>query len=95
MDPRFAGASLSALILYFAYHAFAGDQGLGKWSDMQREAADLQDQLVALTAEIEAMERDIARLTPETADPDFIEGLAREKLGYAYPHELILIETEI
>ena len=92
MSSKLAGASLSALVLYFAYHAFAGDQGLGRWSDMQREAQDLEDDLEALLAEIDALESDIARLSPETADADYIEGLARRKLGFAYPGELILIE---
>ncbi len=92
MTSRLAGAGLTGLILYFAYHAFAGEQGLGRWSDLQREALGLQDELDALQTEIAALERDIVRLTPETADPDFIEALAREKLAFAYPDELIVIE---
>ena len=93
MTSRFAGFALSALILYFAYNAFAGEKGLGHWSDMQAEISDKQATLASLKLEIALLERDIARLTPGTVDPDFVEALAREKLGFAYPDEIILLEN--
>ncbi|MEL7482159.1 MAG: septum formation initiator family protein [Pseudomonadota bacterium] len=87
---KLAALSLSALILYFAVHTFAGEQGLGNWSDMQREVADLEAELEAVQAEIAALERDIARLTPGSIDRDFVESLAREKLAFVHPDEIIL-----
>ena len=92
MNSRLAGLGLSLLVLYFAYHAFAGESGLGNWSDMQAEIAEKQKQLGKLEQEIELLRRDIARLTPGTIDPDFIEELAREKLAFVYPGEIILVE---
>jgi cell division protein FtsB len=93
MTSRFAGFVLSALILYFAYNAFAGDKGLGHWSDMQSEVEEKQAELDMLTTDISRLERDIARLTPGTIDPDFVEALARQKLAFVYPDEIILIEN--
>ena len=92
MNSRLAGFGLSLLVLYFAYHAFAGESGLGNWSDMQAEITEKQKQLDKLEQEIELLRRDIARLTPGTIDPDFIEELAREKLAFVYPGEIVLVE---
>ena len=90
MSNKLAAFGLSALMLYFAFHAFAGETGLGTWSDMQRDLAEKQAELDALETEIALLER----LTPGTVDPDFIEALAREKLAYVYPNELILLAED-
>ncbi len=92
MDSRLAGFGLSLLVLYFAYHAFAGESGLGRWSDMQVEISEKEKILDDLEAEILHLKRDIARLTPGSIDPDFIEELAREKLAFVYPGEFILVD---
>ncbi|MEM9739158.1 MAG: septum formation initiator family protein [Pseudomonadota bacterium] len=94
MRSRFAGFGLTALMLYFAFHAFAGETGLGTWSDMQAERAQKQATLEALEAEIALKESDIRRLTPGSVDPDFIETLARERLAFVYPDELILLSDD-
>jgi len=89
---RIAAGTLCALIVYFAYHAFAGEAGLGVYADMQTDLADKQKTLADLEAEIARLETDIARLTPETADPDYIEALAREKLAFVFPEELVMTD---
>ncbi|MEM0987139.1 MAG: septum formation initiator family protein [Pseudomonadota bacterium] len=91
MDKLAAG-TLCLLICYFAYHAFAGEVGLGEYADMQVELAEKRKVLAGLEAEIAQLEADIVRLKPETADPDYIEALAREKLAFVFPGELILAE---
>ncbi|MEL7129455.1 MAG: septum formation initiator family protein [Pseudomonadota bacterium] len=90
MISKLAGLLLSALILYFAIHTFAGDQGLGEWSDMQNQIADLEGELATVNLELASLERDIARLTPGSIDPEFVEALAREKLAFVRPDEIIL-----
>lgn len=92
MDTRFAGFGLSLLVMYFAYHAFAGESGLGKWSDMQSEISEKEVILEQIETEIEYLKRDISRLTPGQIDPDFVEELARKKLAFVYPGEIILID---
>ena len=92
MISRWAAGVLTLTVLYFAYHAFAGEQGLGSWSDMQAEISDKKKVLRALEQENAALQKDIAMLSPQTADPDLIETLARSELGFVYPEELILID---
>ena len=92
MTSKFAGGLLSALILYFAVHTFAGEQGLNAWSDRQVRAEELQIELRALEQAIGELERDIERLTPGTIDPDFIEALAREKLAFVRPDEIVITQ---
>ena len=92
MDTRIAGFCLSLLVLYFAYHAFAGESGLGSWSDMQTEIAEKELVLSELQNDIAQLKRDITRLTPGQIDPDFVEELARQKLAFVYPGEIIIID---
>lgn len=90
MTSKLAGFALSALILYFAVHTFAGDQGLGEWSEMQNQISSLEAELASVQDEIIRLERNIKRLTPGSVDPDYVEALAREKLAFVRPDEIIL-----
>ncbi len=94
MVPRLQALGLSLLVLYFAYHAFAGEKGLGQWTDAQIELQDRQAELERLQAEIERLKIDIRRLTPGSVDPDFVEALARDKLAFVYPGEIVLLTPE-
>lgn len=91
MTPKYAAISLCLLTAYFAYHAFAGEQGLGHWSDMQETLSEKQAELAAIQKANDLLRADIARLTPGTVDPDLVETLARQDLGFVYPDEIILI----
>lgn len=93
MAPKYAAAGLCALTAYFAYHAFAGEQGLGQWSDMQASLSDRTAELEDIQAANDALRADIARLTPGTVDADLVETLAREDLGFVYPDEIVLIAS--
>ena len=89
MTSRLAGFILSALIVYFAVHTFAGEQGLSEWSAKQDRVLRLEAELVDVQTEIERLKSDIKRLTPGTVDSDFVEALAREKLAFVRPNEII------
>ena len=95
MTSKWAAGAMSLTIAYFAYHAFAGEQVLGKWTDKQVELAKKQTQLAALEAENAALQKDIARLTPGQIDPDLVEYLARRDLGFVYPGELVLVDRAV
>ncbi|MBR9835820.1 MAG: septum formation initiator family protein [Alphaproteobacteria bacterium] len=92
MTSKWAAGAMALATAYFAYHAFAGEQGLGKWTDMQARLADKKAVLKTLQAENAALRKDIARLMPGQVDLDLVEALARQELGFAYPDELIMID---
>lgn len=89
MTSRLAGFLLSALIVYFAIHTFAGEQGLSEWTAKQQRILTLESELAQVQSEIDRLETDIQRLTPGTVDPDYVEALAREKLAFVRPNEVI------
>jgi cell division protein FtsB len=82
--------SLGAAILYFSYHALAGEQGLSAWARLQENEVELEKRLAELQAEEAALEASVARLRDETLDPDYVEEIARTKLSYARPDELLV-----
>ena len=94
MKSRLEAAGLSLLVLYFAYHAFAGEKGLGRWSDAQMELEDRKTELSQLETDIGRLRTDIRRLTPGSVDPDFVEAMARDKLAFVYPNGIVLITSE-
>ena len=93
MTSKWAASAMSLTVAYFAYHAFAGEQGLGQWTDKQTELAEKKQVLVALEAGNAALQKDIARLIPGQVDPDLVEFLARRDLGFVYPGELVLFDS--
>ncbi|MBK8199580.1 MAG: septum formation initiator family protein [Acidobacteria bacterium] len=94
MVTRLQALGLSLLVLYFAYHAFAGEKGLGRWTDSQIELENRQRDLAQVQDEIERLRADIRRLTPGAEDPDYVEALARDKLAFVYPGEIVLLVPE-
>ena len=93
MVSRLEALGLSLLVLYFAYHAFAGEKGLGRWSDAQLELEDRKAHLARIEADLTRLRTDIRRLTPGSVDPDFVEALARDKLAFVYPNEIVLMAS--
>jgi cell division protein FtsB len=94
MTSRLEALGLCLVILYFAYHAFAGEKGLGRWTDAQIELQDRKAELANVNGEIERLQTDIRRLTPGSVDPDYVEALAREKLAFVYPDEVVLLASD-
>ena len=94
MVSRLEALGLSLLVLYFAYHAFAGEKGLGRWSDAQLELEDRKADLAKIEADLTRLRTDIRRLTPGSVDPDFVEALARDKLAFVYPNEIVLMASD-
>ncbi len=94
MTSRLEALGLCLVILYFAYHAFAGEKGLGRWTDAQIELQDRKAELAQINGVIEHLRSDIRRLTPGSVDPDYVEALARQKLAFVYPDEVVLLASD-
>jgi cell division protein FtsB len=83
-------AAIGALILYFSYHALAGDQGLSAWNGLQSEEAELETRLAALEAERATLEKSLVRLRDTTLDLDYVEEIARTRLSHVRPDEVLV-----
>jgi cell division protein FtsB len=82
--------AIGALILYFSYHALAGDQGLAAWTELQNEEAELKVKIEQLKGEKAALEAALVRLRDKSMDLDYVEEIARTKLSYVRPDELLV-----
>jgi cell division protein FtsB len=81
---------IGALILYFSYHALAGDQGLARWTSLQGKQVDLEARIIELKAERAVLEASLVRLRDPTLDLDYVEEIARTKLSYVRPDEVLV-----
>ena len=80
------------LTVYFGFHAVKGRHGLEARSYLLSRSSKLDKELRALDAVRLGLERDVALLNEARPDPDFVEELARDLLGYARPRDLILLD---
>ena len=81
---------LGALILYFSYWALAGDQGLARWTELQGEEERLMAEIERLKTERDVLATSLKRLRDQTMDLDYIEEIARTKLSYVRPDEVLV-----
>jgi len=82
--------AIGALILYFSYHALAGDQGLAAWTELQNEEARMEGEIEKLKAEKALLQASLERLRDKTMDLDYVEEIARTKLSFVRPDELLV-----
>ena len=90
--PRQATVLLLCLGLtaYFAYHAINGRHGLEARSRLIERSALLEFEIKSLEAVRANLQRDVALLTPDKPDPDIVEEVAREVLGFVRPDDTVI-----
>jgi cell division protein FtsB len=79
------------LVGYFGANAFSGNHGLKAKQDIDQQVALLSVELKQLQIERAQWERRIALLKSDGLDPDMLDERARALLGYADPHDVILM----
>jgi cell division protein FtsB len=78
------------LTAYFAHHAINGRHGLVVISKLIERSALLEFDIKSLEAVRAKLERDVALLNPEKPDPDIVEEVAREVLGFVRPNDIVV-----
>jgi cell division protein FtsB len=74
---------------YFACHAVSGNRGLeARWRLLGRAGA-LEHEIARLEAARARLERDVRLL--DAGDPDMVEELAIETLGFARPGDRVVV----
>jgi cell division protein FtsB len=87
---RISTVLFAGVLVYFAVHAFVGQQGLLAWRVHAARADELTQELERLRARNAALTARIARLQPGRADPDLIEERAWTQLAMADPRAILI-----
>lgn len=80
----------SGFTAYFAYHAIYGRHGLVARHRLLERSSLLEFENRSLEAVRAGLVRDVALLTPELPDPDIVDELAREMLGFVHPDDRVV-----
>ena len=80
------------LTAYFAYHTVNGRHGFEARDRLLERESVLQFEIQSLEAVRANLERDVALLRPDLPDPDFVEEIARDVLGFARPRDQVLMD---
>lgn len=75
---------------YFGYHAFHGRHGLNARNALLERASLLDFEIKSLEAVRGKLQRDVALLAPDKPDPDMVEEIARDVLGYVHPGDSLV-----
>lgn len=78
---------------YFAYHAVVGKRGLEARSHLIERSSQLGPEIARLEAMRARLEQEVRLL--DAADPDIVEELAIELLGFARPGDRVLVSTAV
>jgi cell division protein FtsB len=76
---------------YFAHHAIHGRHGLEARSALIERADLLEFEIRSLETVRSRLRHDVALLTRHQPDPDFIEEIARDVLGYVHPDDRVIV----
>ncbi|MEM6626354.1 MAG: septum formation initiator family protein [Pseudomonadota bacterium] len=90
MKVSFGHVLLGGLLLYFTYHALAGEQGLANWTDLQKKQESLTLRRDVLLLEKKETEVRLGRLRAESLDLDYVEEIARRKMSLTHTEDIIV-----
>lgn len=83
-------AALGLLIVYFAFNAFTGDQGILTSGQRNQALAAKTKELAALRATREDLEKRAHLLRNSSLSADLLEETARSLLGFADPRDYVI-----
>jgi cell division protein FtsB len=90
---RWLAIGVTLVLAYFGYHALHGRYGFLAWIDTARDLELARQELAALTAERQSLERDVGAFQPDSLDRDLLEEQLR-LLGYIRPNEVIVLRGD-
>ncbi|MGH6944926.1 MAG: FtsB family cell division protein [Geminicoccaceae bacterium] len=79
------------LAAYFGYHAVNGSRGLLAWRQVSLDLESTRAELASLEAERAALEGKVERLRHNSLDPDLLDELARKRLSFTGPDDVIIL----
>lgn len=82
-------------LVYFGYHALEGRHGLLALRAYEQAIPDLESDAQRLAERRARLTKHIALLDPHHVDPDLLEELARARLGFVHPDDVIVPLPEL
>lgn len=79
-------AAVAAFMIYFVYAMIAQQITL---SNKNKEIRSLEEQVSAANTETERLQKELDNLE----DPEYLERIAREKLGLVRPNERVIVDA--
>ena len=80
---------------YFGYHAIQGRHGLEARSRLIERSRVLEREIKALEAVRVRLDREARLLDEGSPDPDFVDELARQTLGFSRAGDRLIVERTI
>ncbi len=80
------------LCFYFLYHGFLGDRSYFRLLSLERQSASVALVHHDLRQQREALEQRVVNMRPGSLNRDMLDQQARAMLGYAAPHEKIVMQ---
>jgi cell division protein FtsB len=77
--------------LYFVYHAIDGRRGALAWREVGEQLDEARAQLASLREQRREIELKVRRLRHDSLDPDLIDELARRRLSFVAPLDVIIL----
>lgn len=93
---RFVAPGLAlCLVAYFTYHLIHGHRGLISWQILETQLSQAHMRLDALQTQEKELENRVSLLRPDSICSDLLTERAKEVLGYAHPHEMVVREPSL
>jgi cell division protein FtsB len=79
---------------YFLYHTVNGERGILSMMNMQKQVRLMEQELDQTVEAREKLEAKVARLRPESLDPDLLDEQSRDLLNFSRPNEIVILKNE-
>lgn len=93
-DVWLAGAWL-AIMGFFAFHAFQGDNSLSALKTLEVREASLEQRAATLAGERARMKRRVAQMSGSRIAPDLLDEQVRAKLGFQHSDEVVIFLSDL
>tara|TARA_B100001750_G_C15338750_1_gene511163 strand:+ start:184 stop:501 length:318 start_codon:yes stop_codon:yes gene_type:complete len=87
-------AFLTMLLVYLLFHLFVSERSIPSLLSLSMQENRMQTQMVTLTTEYDSLNDRVARLRPETLDPDLLDEYSIQMLGHGSARGIILLDDK-
>ena len=86
---------LIVTLLYFVYHAIAGENGYRSYLTIKQQVELRQTELQALTHKLNDLKQKVTLLSNDSLDSDMLEERCMAMLNYSYSDDIIIRSEDL